>query len=148
MAIRQDEVAAAVERRLAELISDAEVARVHGHANFGVMSPREVINDGVRKSAVGYHCGHTQFTILREHGLITAPRGMSYDYRLTKKGRRYAQVLYPNLSPATGSLDREAVATAVFDCPEIRGEIDMETARKIAERILAALPSSGTEGEK
>jgi hypothetical protein len=80
--------------RLAEIISDEEIVRVHGHANFGTMKPRDVVNDGVRKSAVGFHCGHTQFTILREHGLITKPRGMSYDVNLTKKGKRYAQALY------------------------------------------------------
>ena len=76
-----------------EIISDAEIIRVHANANFGAMSPREVVDDGVRKTAVGYHCGHTQFTILREHGLITRPRGTSYDANLTKKGKRYARAL-------------------------------------------------------
>lgn len=75
------------------IISDEDVIRVHGHANFGTMSPRQVVNDGVSKAAVGYHCGHTQFTILREHGLITKPRGMSYDVNLTKKGKRYYRAL-------------------------------------------------------
>lgn len=79
---------------LSEIITDDEIIRVHGHANFGLMSPREVVNDGVRKSAVGYHCGHTQFTILREHSLITKPRGMSYAVSLTKKGKRYARALW------------------------------------------------------
>lgn len=78
---------------LSSIVSDAEVIRVHGHANFGSMTPREVVNDGVRKAAVGYHTGHTQFCILREHGLITKPRGMSYDFSLTKKGKRYARSL-------------------------------------------------------
>lgn len=79
---------------VSSIISDAEVIRVHGHANFGAMTPREVVNDGVRKAAVGYHTGHTQFSILREHGLITKPRGMSYDVNLTKKGKRYARALW------------------------------------------------------
>lgn len=79
---------------LAEIISDGEIAEVHANANFGTMPPREVVNDGVRKTAVGYHCGHTQFTILREHGLITKPRVGSYDANLTKKGKAYARVLY------------------------------------------------------
>ena len=81
------------ETRLAEIISDAEIIRVHAYANFGSMTPREVVNDGVRKTAVGYHCGHTQVCILREHGLITKSRGMSFDVNLTKKGKRYARVL-------------------------------------------------------
>lgn len=90
---------------LSEIISDDEIARIHGHANFGpTMTPRDVVNDGVRKTAVGYHCGHTQFCILREHGLITKPRGMSYDVALTKKGKKYARCL------------------SIFRQPEGRGE--------------------------
>lgn len=82
-----------------DIISDDEIARVHGRANFGSMSPREVVNDGLRKTAIGYHCGHTQFSILREHGLITKPRGFSHDANLTKKGKKYARALgWPTLS--------------------------------------------------
>lgn len=84
--------------RQAEIISDEEIARVHGHANFGSISPREVVNDGVRKYAVGYHSGHTQLCILMEHGLITKPRPGRYDANLTKKGKKYARVLYRNQS--------------------------------------------------
>lgn len=80
--------------KLREVVSDEEITKIHGYANFGSMTPREVVNDGVRKTAVGYHCGHTQFTILREHGLITRPRTGSYDANLTKKGKAYARVLY------------------------------------------------------
>lgn len=79
---------------LSDIISDAEITRVHGHANFGSMDPRQVVNDGVRKTAVGYHCGQTQFCILREHGLITKPRGMSHDVSLTKKGKKYGRALF------------------------------------------------------
>lgn len=86
--------------QLNEIISDAEVIRVHGNANFGTMRPREVVNDGVRKAALGYHTGHTQFCILRDHGLITKPRGMSYDVNLTKKGKRYARGLSIFAAPA------------------------------------------------
>lgn len=80
---------------LAEIISDAEIVRVHGHANFGpTMTPRDVVNEGVLKYAIGYHSGHTQLTILLEHGLITKPRPGSYDASLTKKGKRYARALH------------------------------------------------------
>lgn len=85
--------------KLTEIVSDAEIVRVHGYANFGSMSPREVVNDGVLKTAVGYHCGHTQFSILREHGLVTKPRLGSYDAHLTKKGKAYARALYCRLAP-------------------------------------------------
>ena len=80
---------------LAAIISDDEIARVHGHANFGpTITPREVVNEGVRKYAVGYQSGYTQLTILREHGLITQPRPGSYAANLTQKGKRYGRVLY------------------------------------------------------
>ena len=83
-----------LEADLAEVISDDEIARVHGHANFGAITAREVVNDGVRKYAVGYEGGYTQLTILLEHGLITMPRPGSYAANLTKKGKRYGRVLF------------------------------------------------------
>lgn len=80
--------------RLSEIISDAEIARVHGNADFGAMTPRDVVSDGVRKYAVGYESGYTQLQILLEHRLITKPRPGSYRADLTKKGKKYARVLY------------------------------------------------------
>lgn len=85
----------AFDTELSEIISDAEIVRVHGSANFGPgLTPREVVNDGVRKYAVGYHSGHTQLCILMEHGLITKPRPGRYDANLTKKGKKYGRVLF------------------------------------------------------
>ncbi len=79
---------------IAEIISDDEILRVHGHANFGSdMTPRDVVNEGVLKYAFGYCSGHTQLCILMEHGLITKPRPGRYDASLTKKGKRYARAL-------------------------------------------------------
>lgn len=89
-----------IDARLSALISDAEIARVHAHANFGDMTPREVVNDGVRKYAFGYQGGHTQLTILLEHGLITRPRPGSCQADLTSKGKAYARVLYHALAAA------------------------------------------------
>lgn len=86
-----------------EIISDEEIVRVHGHANFGSMTPREVVNDGVRKYAVGYTGGSTQLSILREHGLITAPKGISYQANLTEKGKRYARSIYDTTVAAAHS---------------------------------------------
>lgn len=77
----------------AKVVSDEEIDRVH-RGNFGGMTNRNVVNDGVRKASVGYHCGHTQFSILRDHGLITKPRGMSEKVNLTQKGKKYARVLW------------------------------------------------------
>lgn len=81
-----------VMERPEDIISDEEVERIHAHANFGSMTPREVLEDGVRKYAVGYNGGFTQMTILREHGLITKPKG--YTANLTEKGKRYARACF------------------------------------------------------
>lgn len=70
------------------IISDDEITAVHGEANFGTLSPRYVVNEGVLKAAFGYHHGSTALWILREHGLVKRHNG-----RLTKKGFRYAQAL-------------------------------------------------------
>lgn len=68
-----------------ELISDEEIERVHGRANFGEgISKRDVVRLGVLKCAADYHQGHTSKTICIEHGLITEKT-----YKLTKKGKRY-----------------------------------------------------------
>jgi len=77
-----------------KIISDEDVIHVHANANFGSMTPREVVNDGVRKYAIGYQGGATQIAILREHGLITKPKGCGYKADLTKKGKEYARAIY------------------------------------------------------
>ena len=77
-----------------EIISDAEITRVHGYANFGDMTPREVVNDGVRKYAVGFTGGHTQLCILLYHGLIQKPKPGKYRADLTEKGKRYARAIF------------------------------------------------------
>jgi hypothetical protein len=77
-----------------EIISDAEIERVHGHANFGDMSKRGVVDDGVLKYAFGYTSGHTQLCILQEHGLIRKPRPGSYSSVLTQKGSNYLRAVY------------------------------------------------------
>lgn len=77
-----------------EIISDDEIARVHANANFGIMTPRQVVNNGVRKYAVGFTGGSTQIAILREHGLITKPEAYGYKASLTEKGKRYARAIW------------------------------------------------------
>lgn len=42
--------------------------------------------------------------------------------------------------------NRDGIAERIFDCPEVRGEFDMETARKVADFILAAAPASPLPG--
>jgi hypothetical protein len=77
-----------------EIISDAQIKAVHGFANFGSMSPRAVVNEGVLKYAMGYSSGHTQMTILIEHGLIKRPRPGKYSSELTVKGRKYLRAVH------------------------------------------------------
>lgn len=66
-----------------DIVSDDEVEQVHGSANFGMQSKRDVLRLGVLKCASGYHQGHTSRQICIEHGLI------SKTYELTPKGRQY-----------------------------------------------------------
>ena len=76
------------------IISDQDVARVHGNANFGGMSQRQVIDEGVLKYAFGYTSGSTQMSILIEHGLLRKPRPGSYHSTLTLKGQRYLRAVF------------------------------------------------------
>lgn len=129
--------------QLSEIINDAELIRVHGNANFGTMTPREVVNDGVRKVAVGYHTGHTQFCILRDHGLITKPRGLSYDAALTKKGKKYARGLSIFAHP--GRLPLESTgAKAVVRGGQIVISIDVDALPLIVSGSCATYGLSGT----
>lgn len=76
-----------------EIIPDEDIIRVHAYANFGSMSEREVVNDGVRKYAIGYSSGSVQRAILYEHGLITASKPGKWEANLTKKGKSYARAM-------------------------------------------------------
>ena len=100
-----------------EIISDAEIIRVHAYANFGSMTPRQVVNDGVRKYAVGFTGGSTQVAILREHGLIKKPKGCGYKADLTEKGKRYARAIWSDadLHDATKTLGHTRSTNATAD---------------------------------
>lgn len=94
-----------------DIIPDSEIERVHGNANFGGMSKREVVNEGILKYAFGYSAGHTQLTILLEHGLLRKPKPGRYFTTLTKKGLRYLRSAY-----LAESLDkcRQAILAGTF----------------------------------
>lgn len=66
-----------------EIITNEEIERVHGNADFGGMGKREVVDQGILKCASGYYQGHTSTQIITEHGLVTK------EYELTPKGRTY-----------------------------------------------------------
>ncbi len=77
--------------RVEDIISDDEIERVHANANFGSMTKRDVVNQGVLKCASGYYQGSTSTQIITEHGLVDAK------YRLTKKGKRYLWAAFSTL---------------------------------------------------
>jgi hypothetical protein len=66
-----------------ELVTDAELDKAWGHANFGGMTKREVLRLGTLKCLAGWHQGHTSKTICTELGLINDK------YKITAKGRAY-----------------------------------------------------------
>lgn len=68
---------------LEDLVTDDELNKAWGNANFGGMEKREVIRVGTLKCLVGYHQGFTSKTICTELGLINAK------YKVTPKGRAY-----------------------------------------------------------
>ena len=110
---------------LAEIISDDEILRVHGHANFGSdITPREVVNEGVLKYAFGHCSGHTQLCILMEHGLITKPRPGRYEASLTKKGKRYARALGGYQNAVTAASAQARIADLEARVEYLRGSRD------------------------
>jgi hypothetical protein len=67
-----------------EIISDARLDEVWGHANFGSMPKRDIIKYSLLKCVGGYYTGHTAKTILKELNLVYAN-----EWKITKLGGRY-----------------------------------------------------------
>lgn len=80
--------------RREQIIPSSEVTRVHAHANFGSMTPREVIDEGIKKVLIGYSCGSTQEAILQEHGLVSFRNQRTRTLRVTAGGMNYARAMY------------------------------------------------------
>ena len=74
-----------------DIISDAQLVKVHASANFGPETPRQTLNGAVLSYAMGFSTGHTARTILLEHGLIKKNSG--YSANLTAKGKNYARAM-------------------------------------------------------
>lgn len=81
-----------------DIITDEEVERVHGSANFGCLPKRAVIAEAVLKTAVGYHTGATAREIMIEHGLARAQRDPHKVPKLTAKGRKYLWAAFSSVS--------------------------------------------------
>ena len=81
-------------KKTIDIVSDAEVKRIHGAANCGPdISMRRVVDEGVLAYAFGFSAGHTTMLILREHGLLKKPRPGSRYQSLTRKGYRYLHAM-------------------------------------------------------
>lgn len=89
-----------------DIITDAEIERVHANANFGSMSKRAVVNDGVLACAFGYSSGSTQLAILLEHKLVRKPAPGSYYTRLTNKGQSYLRAVFAFNYPKVAAMAR------------------------------------------
>ena len=94
--------------KLSDIITDAEIDRVHGNANFGYMDKRDVVNEGVAKIHLSYSCGYTQEQILIGHGLVFERKGRSPKF-LKPKGKRYFAAMQSagvvSIHPTLGSGD-------------------------------------------
>lgn len=139
-----------------EIITDAEIIRVHGYANFGDMTPREVVNEGVKKYAVGFTSGHTQMCILREHGLIRKPKPGSYSAVLTAKGKAYARSIWwthfktrtPTLADALAMPEVAALVEALRVIAETSNYTRASWMQDTARTALAALTTPPADGDK
>ena len=70
-----------------------ELERVHGNADFGPnQTPRQVVEESLKKIVVGYIVRHTAMCILREHKLISKPHRRRTP-NLTEKGRKYLRAM-------------------------------------------------------
>lgn len=69
---------------ITEIITDEQIDKAWGHANFGAgQTKRDIIKYAVLKAACGYKNGHTADCIIYELGL-TRKTGL-----LSNKGREY-----------------------------------------------------------
>ena len=74
------------------IVPDDLLMKVHGNADFGNLSPREVVDQTLLTYAFGYSSGHTAMRILQDHGLLR--KGKGYNALLTKKGFRYLKAMF------------------------------------------------------
>lgn len=78
-----------------EIISDKEIDKVWGNANFGHNDRRGQILESLTQRAIGYHTGHTITCIMLELDLIQVKNlGVDFEediksYHLTQKGLDY-----------------------------------------------------------
>ena len=73
------------QKTVKELVTDAEILEAFENTNFGDNNHREILLEGVKKTAVGYHNGWTLTQIIRRLGLGVAADDIATN-KLTQKG--------------------------------------------------------------
>jgi hypothetical protein len=68
--------------KIAYDLTDEEINKAFGNANFGGLTPIEVVCQGLLKCASGYYQGYTSNKILLELKLVNER------YKLTERGRK------------------------------------------------------------
>ena len=81
-----------------DVISDEDIDLNHC-GNFGpATSNRRVVDEGVLKTAMGYHSGSTVRSILRAHGLASPVNGedgpLSDSIAMTSRGQEYLRAIF------------------------------------------------------
>ncbi len=80
-----------------QVLTDEEIAAAFAGTNFGHTDYRELLNASVFKKLVGYHCGHTICTIMKDMGLIGKKT-----HKPTKRGIALMRESYPHLMARSG----------------------------------------------
>ena len=74
--------------RVEEIITDEQLAKAWGYANFGNTDKREIVANVLLKCACGYYTGATAKAIVSELGLV------GKNWTLTKLGKKYLWAAY------------------------------------------------------
>lgn len=72
-----------------EIVTDAELVKASGNANFGSQQPRNVIKFVLLQYVCGYHSGGTAQAICNDLALVRNSRNSRRAPSLTKKGKDY-----------------------------------------------------------
>lgn len=109
-----------------EILSDADIERVHANANFGATSKRDVVESGLISYAFGFTTGNTMLQILAEHNLVRISKG--YNATLTKRGFEYLRAMFQPERPG------ESVVNMMLALSNAMRQ------RKVTRELLSRLP--------
>jgi len=77
--------------KVQDIITDEQMEKAWGNANFGSTDKREIIRNTLLKCASGYYTGHTAKCIVSELGLVYQSK-----WKLSKLGQQYLFAAYSN----------------------------------------------------